>query len=360
MPGIWTNRGSQWELLESDGFPDEATLQELIAAAPQMLPLAGSPDVAVIGREVQLGRGYIDLLAIERTGRPVLIEVKLGRNSEARRAVVAQILAYASYMHGWPLGQLEQGPLSRVLREHGVTSLYELTRGNEGFEDVEIEQFEDVLRSSLENGHFRLVLVLDEVPPELSSLVAYLESITDGVIFDLAEVNMFDVDGSKVVMPQRIQPQRAARTETERLEKASSDQQGQFWEGSSKEFEESIELAPEENRDFLKRLLAWARGLEAEGMCYLSSYRGKRMFTLLPTLHDERVRLVTLYNDRRSAYLGLQGPVIERRAPHAAEKIRQLIAPIPLRNHTTAPDVSDEFLVAIADAFREAANAPRS
>ena len=69
-----------------------------------MLPLAGAPRLVMLGREVPLGTGYADLLAVERSGRLVLIEVKLARNAEARRAVVAQILAYAAFLGGTLLG----------------------------------------------------------------------------------------------------------------------------------------------------------------------------------------------------------------------------------------------------------------
>jgi RecB family endonuclease NucS len=73
-----------------------------------MLPLSGSPRVVVLGREVQLGTGYADILAVEDNGRLVVIEVKLAKNSEARRAVVAQVLAYAAYLHGMQVAGLEQ------------------------------------------------------------------------------------------------------------------------------------------------------------------------------------------------------------------------------------------------------------
>ena len=82
------------------GFPDEKTLHYLVAAAPELLPLSGSPRLIVLGREVLLGSGYVDLLAIEPDGRPVIVETKLRNNTESRRAVVAQVLAYAAALHG--------------------------------------------------------------------------------------------------------------------------------------------------------------------------------------------------------------------------------------------------------------------
>ena len=96
IPGIWTKGDDDWMLSRPKGFPDEATLHRLIADRPDMLPLAGAPRLVILGSEVGLGAGSADLLGVEASGRPVIIEVKLARNNEARRAVVAQILAYAA------------------------------------------------------------------------------------------------------------------------------------------------------------------------------------------------------------------------------------------------------------------------
>jgi hypothetical protein len=68
---------------------------------------------------VQLASGSADLLAVEPNGRLVVIEVKLANNAEARRAVVAQVLTYAAYLHGAPLhlvdgGQAGAAPPSRA------------------------------------------------------------------------------------------------------------------------------------------------------------------------------------------------------------------------------------------------------
>src|SRR6202012_4086450 len=89
-------------------------MHALVRDAPQMLPLAGSPRLTVLGREVRLGNGYADLLAVESTGRLVVIEVKLSTNAESRRAVVAQVLSYAGYLQGLDLAQRE----SQILKDH--------------------------------------------------------------------------------------------------------------------------------------------------------------------------------------------------------------------------------------------------
>lgn len=89
-------------------------MHDLVQTAPHMLPLAGSPRLTVLGREVRLGAGWADLLAVESSGRLVIIEVKLAGNAESRRAVVAQVLSYAGYLQGLDPAQLE----SQVLAPH--------------------------------------------------------------------------------------------------------------------------------------------------------------------------------------------------------------------------------------------------
>ena len=69
MTATWQNDGTGWHLLVPRGFPNEATLHDLVEQAPHLLPLAGNPRLIVIGREVQLVNGFADLIAIEPNGR---------------------------------------------------------------------------------------------------------------------------------------------------------------------------------------------------------------------------------------------------------------------------------------------------
>jgi hypothetical protein len=68
----------------------------------------------VLRREVRLGSGFADLIAVESTGRLIVIEVKLAGNAESRRAVVARVLSYAGYLQGLDAEQLE----SQILAGH--------------------------------------------------------------------------------------------------------------------------------------------------------------------------------------------------------------------------------------------------
>src|SRR6516165_8914499 len=101
MTAIWgSGTDGNWRALEPAAYQAEAELHDLVEKAPQMLPLAGSPLLTVLGREVRLGSGFADLIAVASTGRLMIIEVWLAGTAESRRAVLAHVLSYAAYVPG--------------------------------------------------------------------------------------------------------------------------------------------------------------------------------------------------------------------------------------------------------------------
>ena len=349
ISGVWTQNDEGWVLSRPEGFPDEATLHRLIEETPEMLPLSGAPPLLILGREVPLGSGYADLVGVETSGRPVVIEVKLAENNEARRVVVAQILAYAASLHGTTREQLEDR-FGDGLAERGYESLVDAVRSVQ--EDAfDGDEFTAALDEHLGEGRFRLVFVLDAVPPELMTLVAYLEHVTDKLVIDLVAVSSFNVGGMSVVLPQRVTPQRHEVT----VEKTRRKESGTLYPGSER-FEATISGAPLESREVLRRMLQWARGLERSGFVNLSTYEGvgAKRYTLLPRLVVGGRGLVTIWNDGGD-YLSFWRSVFEKRAPDFIGRIEDLTG-TPVGQGNTTRNISDELLGALAEAYAEAAN----
>src|SRR2546421_3159759 len=260
MTAVWHNDGIDWRLLSPTGFPDEATLHNLVEKAPHLLPLAGTPRLIVLGREVQLGGGRADLVAIEPSGRLAIIEIKLAWNAEARRAIIAQVLAYAAYLWGLDQITLEQDVLSWHLQKRGYESLAHAVASNDQEGSFDTEAFSSGVTESLKLGHFRLVFVLDDAPAELVRLVNYLETISDQLVIDLITLSAYTVNGSQILVPQRVEAER------QRLEPPSSitalvKGESRYVEGAE-DFIASIDTAPEPSKLFLRRLSDWAMALE--------------------------------------------------------------------------------------------------
>lgn len=354
MTAVWSDVEDGWQLLSPTGFEDEATLHALVERSPDLLPLAGSPRLAVVGKEVWLGGNYADLIAIEPSGRPCIIEVKLAANGESRRAVVAQVLSYAAYLHNMTPEQLETDVLSGHLATRGFASLADAAQqaGQDGSFDQ--ASFRETLAEALESGGMRLVLVLDEAPAELVRTVGFLQAVTDALVVDLVTVTAYRVGERRVLVPQRIEPDRQVRERTRDATPASK--QGGNSAPGADGFLTSIENAPEEHRPSLRRLAEWAQQLQAEGLVTLTTYWGRRgEITLLPRIQPDNVGLVTIWNWTGTPLVSFWRSVFERRAPQSIGAVEECLAPAKIGQGNTTQTITETLLQALTAAYREAA-----
>lgn len=315
-----------------------------------MLPLAGAPRLTMLGREVRLGAGAADLLAVESSGRLVVIEVKLAGNAESRRAVVAQVLSYAGYLQGLDIDQLESEILAR--QPGAEASVLAAVEADDQQHAVDPAAFRAGLARSLAEGSFRLVIVLDSAPDELVQVVGYLQSITDKIDIDLVTVTAYDAAGSQVLVPQRVDPGRRARE----LSDAQVDarQSGTLSPGSA-EFRAAIIDAPASVREALGRLANWADALDREGLVKLVSFRGRQgITTLLPRLAADNAGLVSIAIDNRTSYMQFWRSVFERRAPQSIAAVQAALG-AELRQGNSTHSFPEPLLEAITHAYREAA-----
>ena len=97
---IWRLGDRPTRLVESS-LGTEKQLEDLIIQDPDIL----DPNWMIIGRQVQTDyRGFIDLLALQPDGTPVIIELK---REKTPREVLAQTLDYASWVEELSPGRLQ-------------------------------------------------------------------------------------------------------------------------------------------------------------------------------------------------------------------------------------------------------------
>lgn len=344
---VWMESDGAWVVAEPVGFEAEEALHTLIEKDPRLLPLSGSPTLAVLGREVVLGSGVADLLGIESNGRPVVIEVKLRRNREAKREIVAQLLSYAAYLQGMDPDDLERR-LGRHLAERGYQDIHAAL----ATEAPDADAFREGLGQCLAAGRLRLVFVLDSVPDELMGLVAYLESLGDLLTIDLIQVGAYEIGGRRVLVPQRLDPERVDNgADAGRLRSSA----GESVDGPGL-FDASLAEISEKNGAEAQRYREWAGALERDRVAHLVSRRGPTFTTLLVRLASGGPGPVVVYNDGIGLpYLGLSRTVIERIAPEALETIVALTHEKVLGNGTSARNASPELLEALGRVYRAAA-----
>ncbi len=122
---------SSTKLGSANQVGNEKNLEDILTANPKML----MPELKLVGRQVQVERGIIDLLGIDDKGRLTVFELK--REKLARKAV-AQVLDYGSYLESLPESEL--GTL--ISEESGKNGIDEITDFNEWY----ASQWEDALK----------------------------------------------------------------------------------------------------------------------------------------------------------------------------------------------------------------------
>jgi len=217
---------------------------------------------------------------------------------------------------------------------------------------VDPEDFRKGLASSLADGSFRLVIVLDSAPDELVQVVGYLQSITDKIDIDLVAVAVYDVAGSQVLVPQRIEPGRRLRELSDA--QVTARQAGGIHNGSA-EFRADIAELPLARRDVLARLADWAEAMERDGLVRLITYQGKSgITTLLPYLIGDDAGLVSIVSGKGSAYMTFFRSVFERRAPKSISAVEAALG-TELKQGNSTREFAQPLLDALTLAHREAA-----
>ena len=356
MSDIWRKDGETWSRLGPSAFPNEQELHDRILEAPEMLPLAGQPSIVATYREVWLGGGAADILAFTADGCPVIIEVKLSRNADARRAIVAQGLAYAAALHGLPLAELEREILLPHLQADGQADLATAVEK----QGVDVEAFRQTLAGHLAAGSCRIVFVLDAVPPPLVQLVGYLAAQARSILIDLVVLSVYTINGAEILVAERVDP--AHLPVPLPGEPAAAGRTPPLVTAGAARFQTAIDTITDGARQqTLSAIVAWAERGVTEGLWRLNSSEGKTVYGLLLRLLDERAGIASVYlpkDPSKDPELWIQFTVGRRRAPNAIgalATVAGLAAELAAgKQWGAAAAITDEVQQAIGAAYREA------
>ena len=202
---------SSRELVRASG-QEERWLQELIHRHPGCLPMdqiePGIGHLIPVCLELPLRVGAVDNLLLTPEGDLVMVEVKLWRNPEARRKVVAQVLEYAT-----ALFELEYSELERAVKKadfNGGESperLYDLVDGADALPENE---FVDRINRNLREGRIVVLIVGDGIRTDAEALVTGLQAHANfHFTFALVEMPVYarsvaDSNDGYIVVPHTL------------------------------------------------------------------------------------------------------------------------------------------------------------
>jgi hypothetical protein len=195
------------KLIDSnDKSINEKRIQEIIFNKPELLTTSELDsefnNLISLKQEFPISSGSIDVLLISPKGNLCVVETKLWRNSEAHRTVIAQVLDYAMALAMLSPMDIYQ----KVTKEKGESARIKFfEKINKAIDLNEIE-FEDNLLQSLQDGRFLLLIVGDQIKPNLLLLSNTIQSAPHLQFnINLLELRLYEDDSDMlVVVPQLV------------------------------------------------------------------------------------------------------------------------------------------------------------
>jgi len=139
--------------LSDSGRTESYDLESWIASNPSVI----EQGLVIIGRQVHTESGPLDLLALDRAGNTVIIELK---RDKLPREVLAQAIDYASDLSGWDIDQINEACLKFTQKS---------------LDDIISENYPEL---SLETIHInesqRIILVGFAIDPSLERMINWL------------------------------------------------------------------------------------------------------------------------------------------------------------------------------------------
>lgn len=161
----------------------EDALHRVIEKQPNVLPgrqmdpgSADPPRFVLLCHEMPSGGGSLDLLLVDQRGVLTLVEAKLIASSEARRAVIGQIIEYAaSAVESWGNGRARAKAVEFWSKSHqDLDDLLCKEFSWDPEDPEEVEAFWAKVEENLQQGQIRLIIAADELRPEVRRMIEYL------------------------------------------------------------------------------------------------------------------------------------------------------------------------------------------
>ena len=352
MPEVLINRDSQgWRSPSRRTVKDEAELQRLLTASPELLP--GPEDIPLIAAaEFPVISGRVDIVAVAADGTIIVTECKLRANPEIRRQVLGQVLAYAGALWQMPFEQFE----SAFQRRSGK-SLFSL---GELSEDAtwDADGFRRAVSSNLQSGTFRVVVAIDEITDELKRTISYLNGHTTDSLEIVALELGYMRDGDIEILVPVVYGEEAV--ETKRRARTHKWTEQQFWQHAS-------EVSSDESLTAIRRMHEWA--VHHESSLYWGDGKKHPSMTAWVPFGESDAPIWTCYlADDDATVVGMNfGWLTNRATPDELRRLAEELRSIPeaanlLRDIETseftrrpslpiAAIIPDEAMSAFLDAF---------
>lgn len=208
-------------------------LQKILEENPSLLPgeqinpddprrwLTIKREMGVPDPATGVDRWSIDFVVVDQSAIPTFVECKRIADSRSRREVVGQMFEYAANGHHyWTKDELQQ--CAQDTAEAAGRTIDSALAELKPDDDLPVGQFFQRMEDNLREGQIRLVFFLEEGPPELRSIVDFVNKQMERSEILLIEARQYESDGMRIVVPTLFGFTEQARAVKRRVTVATS------------------------------------------------------------------------------------------------------------------------------------------
>ncbi|OGY24033.1 MAG: hypothetical protein A2Y57_02265 [Candidatus Woykebacteria bacterium RBG_13_40_7b] len=201
---IISKAGKNAKRLDQSSFDQEDYLQKYIYDNPDAVPLYEIQEdirLLILAREFPTASGTIDALGIDQYGNIYLIETKLYRNPD-KRTVVGQVLDYGASL--WK-SSIDFNEFTTSLDKHTNKQfgkgLNEAISGFFGLPSDEVNPILENMRSNLNSGVFKFVVLMDKLHSQLKDLILFINQNSQFDVFAV-EIEYYKHEDFEIMIPK--------------------------------------------------------------------------------------------------------------------------------------------------------------
>ncbi len=290
----------------------------------------------------------IDLLALDRKGRLVVIELK---RSDEDSLMDLQAIRYAAMVADMTLEQAVDAHRDYTQkREKDV---------EEAASSVSAHLTDDAASVEINSSNPRIILVSANFSKELTTSVLWLNQV--GMNITCIKLQPWKTGDALFLESSQVIPIPEAEDYMVRMRNREEEAQQQKeasrieTHSGSEQFRQAIDTAREDMKPLLNSLLHLAVSLEQEGLAKLLTRSGSTNTVLRVQLPDSDGGFFNVFKNKAGyGYLKFASlRLLESRASKSKERLEKILnAPFAPRN--TLWELPDGFIEAMADAYREA------
>ena len=186
--------GAEANKLNAIPFKNDKELQNLLVSNPALVSTESEPELAVVLNELKLKNiGIADILLVDSSGLPVIVEAKLNKNFVSSRDIVGQVFDYARALSKFSIEEFNDVTGGKL-----KSSLEKLTSNAEEFKAVWKN-----CESNLGLAKTRIVYAVDEAAEDLKEIIQFINDHTDFEV-RLVSYMKYQKDSFSVIMTNMI------------------------------------------------------------------------------------------------------------------------------------------------------------